>query len=279
MREINVNKIKDIVKNFCMEANFFLGEDVVNAFKKGLEVEESPVGKNVLNILLENAEISAKEELPICQDTGVAVIFLEIGQDVHFTGGNLYEAINQGVREGYKEGYLRKSMCDPFTRANTGDNTPAVIHTTIVPGDKVKITVAPKGGGSENMSLQLMLKPSDGLEGIKKMIIDRASIAGPNPCPPIIIGVGIGGNFERSAILSKMSLLRELGSSNPNPELDKIEKELVVTINNLGIGPQGLGGRVYCLGVHILMEPCHIASLPVAINMQCHAARHKETII
>ena len=279
MREINVNKIKDIVKKFCMEANYFLGEDVVDAFKKGLEVEESPVGKNVLNILLENAEISAREEVPICQDTGVAVIFLEIGQDVHFTGGNLYEAINQGVREGYKDGYLRKSMCNPFTRANTGDNTPAVIHTSIVPGDKVKITVAPKGGGSENMSLQLMLKPSDGLEGIKKMIIDRASIAGPNPCPPIIIGVGIGGNFERSAILSKMSLLRELGSSNPNPELDKIEKELVEEINKLGIGPQGLGGRVYCLGVHILMEPCHIASLPVAINMQCHAARHKETII
>ncbi len=279
MREINVNKIKDIVKKFCMEANYFLGEDVVDAFKKGLEVEESPVGKNVLNILLENAEISAREEVPICQDTGVAVIFLEIGQDVHFTGGNLYEAINQGVREGYKDGYLRKSMCNPFTRANTGDNTPAVIHTSIVPGDKVKITVAPKGGGSENMSLQLMLKPSDGLEGIKKMVVNRAREAGPNPCPPIIVGVGIGGNFERSAILSKMSLLRELGSSNPNPELDKIEKELVEKINNLGIGPQGLGGRVYCLGVHILMEPCHIASLPVAINMQCHAARHKETII
>lgn len=279
MREINVNKIKDIVKNFCMEANYFLGDDMIQAFKKGIEVEESPVGKNVLNILLENADIAANEKLPICQDTGVAVVFLEIGQDVHFTDGNLYDAINEGVREGYREGYLRKSMCHPFTRANTGDNTPAVIHTTVVPGDKVKITVAPKGGGSENMSLQKMLKPSDGLEGIKKMIIDRVSEAGPNPCPPIIVGVGIGGNFERSAILSKKALLRELGTDNQNKELDLIEKELLEEINNLGIGPQGLGGRVYCLGVHILMEPCHIASLPVAINMQCHAARHKEVVI
>jgi fumarate hydratase subunit alpha len=279
MREINVSKIKQIVKRLSMEANYFLGNDVVDAFKKGLDIEESPVGKNVLNILLENAKISAKENVPICQDTGVAVIFLEIGQDVHFTGGDLYEAINNGVREGYKEGYLRKSMCNPFTRKNTGDNTPAVIHTSIVPGDKVKIIVAPKGGGSENMSLQQMLKPSDGLEGIKKMVINRASEAGPNPCPPVIIGVGIGGNFERSAILSKMSLLRELGTPNPDPELNDIEAELLEKINNLGMGPQGLGGRVYCLGVHILLEPCHIASLPVAINIQCHAARHKEIVI
>ncbi len=279
MREINVNKIKQIVKKLSMEANYFLGNDVVDAFKKGLDIEESPVGKNVLNILLENAKISAKENVPICQDTGVAVIFLEIGQDVHFTGGDLYEAINNGVREGYKEGYLRKSMCNPFTRKNTGDNTPAVIHTSIVPGDKVKIIVAPKGGGSENMSLQQMLKPSDGLEGIKKMVINRASEAGPNPCPPVIIGVGIGGNFERSAILSKMSLLRELGTPNPDPELNDIEAELLEKINNLGMGPQGLGGRVYCLGVHILLEPCHIASLPVAINIQCHAARHKEIVL
>jgi fumarate hydratase subunit alpha len=279
MREINVNKIKQIVKRLSMEANYFLGNDVVDAFKKGLDIEESPVGKNVLNILLENAKISAKENVPICQDTGVAVIFLEIGQDIHFTGGDLYEAINNGVREGYKEGYLRKSMCNPFTRKNTGDNTPAVIHTSIVPGDKVKIIVAPKGGGSENMSLQQMLKPSDGLEGIKKMVINRASEAGPNPCPPVIIGVGIGGNFERSAILSKMSLLRELGTPNPDPELNDIEAELLEKINNLGMGPQGLGGRVYCLGVHILLEPCHIASLPVAINIQCHAARHKEIVL
>jgi fumarate hydratase subunit alpha len=279
MREIDVSIIKNYVKNLCMDANFYLGDDMINAFKKGIELEESPVGKNVLNILLENAQIAKDEQLAICQDTGVAVIFLEIGQDVHFVGGNLYDTINEGVREGYKEGYLRKSMCDPFTRANTGDNTPAVIHTEIVPGDKVKLIVAPKGGGSENMSLQMMLKPADGLEGIKQMVIDRASVAGPNPCPPIIIGVGIGGNFERSAILSKKALLREVGSSNEDKELDKIEKELKDKINNLGIGPQGLGGRIYCLAVHILVEPCHIASLPVAINMQCHAARHKEVII
>ncbi len=279
MRNLDVSLIKDNIKKLCIDANYYLGNDMINAFKDAIEKEESDVGKNILNVLLKNAEIAKKEQLPICQDTGVAVVFLEIGQDVHITGGDLYEAINQGVREGYKEGYLRKSMCHPFTRANTGDNTPAVIHTKIVPGDKVKITVAPKGGGSENMSLQLMLKPSDGLEGIKKMIIERASIAGPNPCPPIIIGVGIGGNFERSAILSKEALLREVGTCNDDPQLDSIEKELKEKINNLGIGPQGLGGRIYCLAVHIKMEPCHIASLPVAINMQCHAARHKEIII
>jgi len=279
MRDLDVSIVKEQVKKLCMEANYYLNDDMLNAFKNALKEEESSVGKNVFNILLENAKIAREEQLAICQDTGVAVVFLEIGQEVHFTGGDLYEAINEGVREGYKEGYLRKSMCNPFTRANTGDNTPAVIHTKIVSGDKVKIVVAPKGGGSENMSLQKMLKPSDGLEGIKKMIIDRASEAGPNPCPPVVIGVGIGGNFERSAILSKEALLREVGSSNADPELDKIEKELKEKINNLGIGPQGLGGRIYCLAVHIKVEPCHIASLPVAINMQCHAARHKEVTI
>ena len=279
MRKINVSEIKTKVKQMCMDANFYLGKDVVDSFKKSLEIEESDTGKHILNVLLQNSEIAKTEHIPICQDTGVAVIFLEIGQDIHFVGGDLYKAINDGVREGYQEGYLRKSMCDPFTRKNTGDNTPAVIHFKIVPGDKVKLIVAPKGGGSENMSLQQMLKPADGIEGIKKMIIDRASVAGPNPCPPVIIGVGIGGNFERSTILSKEALLREIGSSNPDPELDKIEKELLEKINNLGMGPQGLGGRVYCLAVHIKKEPCHIASLPVAINFQCHAARHKEVVI
>ncbi len=279
MREISVLEIKEKVKNLCMDANFYLGDDIVNAFKKGIENEESDTGKHILNVLLQNSEIAKKEQIPICQDTGVAVIFLEIGQEVHFVDGDLYEAINNGVREGYKEGYLRKSMCDPFTRKNTGDNTPAIIHTKIVPGDKVKLIVAPKGGGSENMSLQVMLKPADGLEGIKKVVVNRASEAGPNPCPPIIIGIGIGGNFEKSAILSKEALLREVGSNNPDAELDKIEKELLEEINNLGIGPQGLGGRVYCLAVHIKKEPCHIASLPVAINFQCHAARHKEVVI
>ncbi len=276
MREINVAKITESIKTLSIDANYYLGSDVIKAFRKGLEIEESEVGKDILNILLKNAEIASSEQMPICQDTGVAVVFLEIGQDVHFIGGDLYEAINKGVIEGYRDGYLRKSMCNPFTRKNTGDNTPAIIHTKIVSGDKVKIIVAPKGGGSENMSLQQMLKPSDGLEGIKRIIVDRASFAGSNPCPPVIIGVGIGGNFERSAILSKEALLREIGSSNDDPELDKVEKELLVKINNLGMGPQGLGGRVYCLAVHIKLEPCHIASLPVAINFQCHAARHKE---
>ncbi len=279
MREINVNEIKEAVKKLCIDANYYLPEDVFKRFQECEKLEESEVGKNVLKILMENATIAKNENVPICQDTGVAVLFIEIGQDVHFTGGNLYEAINEGVREGYKEGYLRKSMCHPFTRKNTGDNTPAVIHTRIVPGDKVKVTIAPKGGGSENMSLVKMMKPSDGVEGIKELVIQRVSEAGPNPCPPIIVGVGIGGNFERSAILAKEALLREIGSSNPDPELDALEKELLEKINKLGIGPQGLGGRITALAVFIKMEPCHIASLPVAINIQCHAARHKEIVI
>ncbi len=279
MREINVNEIKEAVKKLCIDANYYLPEDVFKRFEECEKLEESEVGKNVLKILMENATIAKNENVPICQDTGVAVLFLEIGQDVHFTGGNLYEAINEGVREGYKEGYLRKSMCHPFTRKNTGDNTPAVIHTRIVPGDKVKVIIAPKGGGSENMSLVKMMKPSDGVEGIKELVIQRVSEAGPNPCPPIIVGVGIGGNFERSAILAKEALLREIGSSNPDPELDALEKELLEKINKLGIGPQGLGGRITALAVFIKMEPCHIASLPVAINIQCHAARHKEIVI
>ena len=279
MREINVNEVKDAIKKLCIDANYYLPEDVFKRFQECEKEEESEVGKNVLKILMENATIAKNENVPICQDTGVAVIFLEIGQDVHFTGGSLYDAINEGVREGYKDGYLRKSMCHPFTRKNTGDNTPAVIHTKIVSGDKVKITIAPKGGGSENMSLVKMMKPSDGVEGIKELVIQRVSEAGPNPCPPIIVGVGIGGNFERSAILAKEALLREIGSSNPDPELDALEKELLEKINKLGIGPQGLGGRITALAVFIKMEPCHIASLPVAINIQCHAARHKEIVI
>ena len=279
MREISVNEIKNAVKKLCVDANYFLPQDVFERIKECENLEKSKVGKNVLKILMENATIAKNEKVPICQDTGVAVIFLEIGQNVHFVDGNLYDAINEGVREGYKEGYLRKSMCHPFTRKNTGDNTPAIIHTKIVPGDKVKITVAPKGGGSENMSLVKMMKPSDGIEGIKELIIQRVAEAGPNPCPPIIVGVGIGGNFERSAILAKEALLRKIGSNNPDSELDALERELLKKINNLGIGPQGLGGRITALAVFIKMEPCHIASLPVAINIQCHAARHKEIII
>ncbi len=279
MREINVNEIKNAVKKLCIDANYYLPEDVFKRIEKAIEEEESEVGKNILKTIRENAIIAKEKQIPICQDTGVAVVFIDIGQEVHFTGGNLYDAITEGVREGYKEGYLRKSLCHPFTRKNTGDNTPPVIHCNIVPGDKVKIIVAPKGGGSENMSLVKMMKPADGIEGVKKLVIDRVSEAGPNPCPPIIVGVGIGGNFERCAILAKKALLREIGSNNPDPELDKLEKELLTEINKLGIGPQGLGGRITALAVFIEMEPCHIASLPVAINIQCHAARHKEILI
>ena len=279
MREINVKEIKEAVKKLCIDANYYLPEDVFKRIEQAIEEEESEVGKNILKTIRENAIIAREKQIPICQDTGVAVVFIDIGQDVHFTGGNLYDAITEGVREGYKDGYLRKSMCHPFTRKNTGDNTPPVIHCNIVPGDKVKIVVAPKGGGSENMSLVKMMKPADGIEGIKKLVIERVSEAGPNPCPPIIVGVGIGGNFERSAILAKRALLREIGSKNLDPELDKLEKELLIEINKLGIGPQGLGGRITALDVFIEMELCHIASLPVAINIQCHAARHKEIII
>ena len=279
MREINVNEIKDAVKNLCIDANYYLPDDVFKRIEEAIEEEESEVGKNILKTIRENAIIAREKQIPICQDTGLAVIFLEIGQEVHFTGGNLYNAINEGVSEGYKEGYLRKSTCHPFTRKNLGDNTPAIIHTKIVDGDKVKIRIAPKGGGSENMSLVKMLKPADGIEGVKKLVIQRVSEAGPNPCPPIIVGVGIGGNFERCAILAKEALLRKIGSRNPDPELDKLEKELLVEINKLGIGPQGLGGRITALAVFVKMEPCHIASLPVGINIQCHAARHKEVVI
>ncbi len=276
MKTIHVSEIVEAVKKICMDANYDLGEDVLEAFRKGKEREDSPTGRAILELLEENARIAREERSPMCQDTGVAVFFVEIGQDVHIEGGSLVEAINEGVRKGYDEGYLRKSMCDPFTRKNTGDNTPAVIHTELVPGDKLKITVAPKGGGSENMSQVIMLKPADGIEGIKQFVVQRASEMGPNPCPPVVIGVGIGGNFEYSAILAKKSLLRPLGTRNSDPELASIEDELLEEINNLGIGPQGLGGRVFCLGVHILKTSCHIASLPLAVNVNCHASRHKE---
>ena len=215
----------------------------------------------------------------MCQDCGLAVIFAEVGQDVHLVGGDFGQAINEGIRQGYGEGYLRKSLCHPLTRANTGDNTPAVIHTEIVPGDRLKLTVVPKGGGSENMSRLYMLKPADGLAGIKEKVVLTVAEAGPNPCPPIIVGVGIGGTFERAALLAKKSLLRELGQANPDPEVAAIEGQLLQEVNDLGIGPQGLGGRVTAMAVHVLMEPCHIASLPVAVNIQCHASRHKEVVL
>ena len=279
MREINVKLITEKVRDVCMEANTDLGEDVLEAFDRAIQKEESPLGVEILKELKENARIAREEKVAICQDTGFAVVFIELGQDVHLVGGGLKEAIFEGVRQGYRDGYLRKSICHPFTRANTGDNTPAIIHTEIVPGDQIKITVAPKGGGSENMSRVVMLTPSDGIEGIKRYVVQRVKESGSNPCPPTIVGVGIGGTFELAAFLAKKSLLRPLGSKNPDPELDQLEFEILTEINKLGIGPQGLGGRTTSLAVHILMMPCHIASLLLAVNIQCHAQRHKEAIL
>jgi len=279
MREIDVKLITEQVRDLCIQANIDLGEDVLQAFDRAIEKEESPVAVDILKELKENARIAKEEKVPICQDTGFAVVFIELGQDVHLVGGSLSEAIHEGVRRGYREGYLRKSICHPFTRTNTGDNTPAVIHVDVVPGDRIKITLAPKGAGSENMSRVVMLTPSEGIEGIKRFVIQRVKESGSNPCPPTIVGVGIGGTMEQAALLAKKSLLRPLGSRNPSPELDQLESEMLAGINQLGIGPQGLGGCTTSLAVHILMMPCHIASLPLAVNIQCHVQRHKETVI
>jgi fumarate hydratase subunit alpha len=281
VRQIDVKEIIPIVKDLCMEANFYMGEDVIQKIKEFREKEESDTAKEVLTILLDNYELAAKEKMPICQDTGVAVVFVELGQEVNLTGGDFTEAINEGVRQGYEEGYLRKSMVnDPIIdRVNTKDNTPAIIYTDIVPGDKLKITVAPKGGGSENMSEVKMMKAADGIEGVVDFVVDRVKRSGGNPCPPVIIGVGLGGNFEQSALLAKRSLLRSLTEPNPDPKWAKVEEELLEKINNIGIGPQGFGGRTTALAVHILHKPCHIASMPVAVNVQCHAARHKSATI
>jgi fumarate hydratase subunit alpha len=279
MKVIKTKEIVEAVKKICMEANYELGEDVLVAFDRSLATEESPTGKAILEELKENARIAKEERVPMCQDTGFAVCFVELGQDVKIEDGLLVDAINEGVRQGYRDGYLRKSICDPFTRKNTGDNTPAVIHMELVAGEQLKITVAPKGGGSENMSRVTMLKPSDGVEGIKKFVLERARESGPNPCPPIIVGVGIGGTLELAALQAKKALLRPLGTINPDPELAAIEAELMEKINNLGIGPQGLGGRIFALGVHIIKHYCHIASLPLAVNINCHASRHKDVIL
>jgi fumarate hydratase subunit alpha len=276
MREIHVKTITEAVRDLAIRANTELGEDVLEAFREALHREESPTGKDILQRLLENAAIARDEQIPMCQDTGLAVVFVELGQDVHLVGGTLREAVEEGVRRGYGEGYLRKSVCHPFTRQNTGDNTPAVIHVELVPGEGVKLVFAPKGGGSENMSRVTMLTPAVGVEGVKDFVVQRVKESGPNPCPPTVVGVGIGGTFEQAALLAKKALLRPLGSDNPDPQLDRLEKDWLAAVNRLGIGPQGLGGRVTSLAVHINMMPCHIASLPVAVNIQCHAARHKE---
>lgn len=280
MREIKAKEITEAVKKLCMDANYYLGEDVIDVLKRSLEIEESPTGKEIIKQIIENAQIASKEKVPMCQDTGFAVVFLKLGQDVRITGGNLCDAVNEGVRQGYKEGYLRKAIVeDPIRRKNTGDNTPAVIHTEIVPGDKLKIIVAPKGGGSENMSEVKMMTPAAGIEGVSDFVVDRVNRSSGNPCPPIIVGVGIGGTFEKCAQLAKKALLRSLGSRNPDPFYADLEKRLLKKINNLGIGPMGLGGRVTALDVFVETYPCHIAGLPVAVNIQCHAARHKEAII
>jgi fumarate hydratase subunit alpha len=278
MREIEVEKVTQGVKQAAIAANYEASADLLRALARGAAAEESESGREIFRQLLENASIAREDRVPMCQDCGLAVVFVELGQDVHLVGGSFETAINEGIRQGYGEGYLRKSLCHPLTRANTGDNTPAVIHTEIVPGDRLKLTVVPKGGGSENMSRVHMLKPAEGWAGVKEKVVGTVREAGPNPCPPIIVGVGIGGSFEQAAYLSKKSLLRELGLPNADPELARLEEELLLAVNDLGIGPQGLGGRITALAVHLLMQPCHIASLPVAVNIQCHASRHLEVV-
>lgn len=280
MRTISVEEITKNIKEMCIEANYNLSCDVKDAIYQNAEVESNQLGKQILSQLKENMVIAENENIPICQDTGMAVVFMKIGQDVHFEGGNLEDAINEGIRQGYVEGYLRKSVVkDPIDRVNTKDNTPGVIHYEIVSGDKVEITVAPKGFGSENMSRVCMLKPADGIEGVKEAIIETVKLAGPNACPPVVIGVGIGGTFEKCALLAKKALTRELGSYNPIPYVKEMEEELLTKINQLKIGPGGLGGGTTALGINIETYPTHIAGLPLAINMCCHVNRHKHRVI
>ena len=276
MREIQCSKITEVVRKLCIEANEHLPEDVKCAIKTARKEEDGEIAKGILDNIIENYEIADRENVPICQDTGMAVVFMEIGQDVHITGGDLTECVNEGVRQGY----LRKSVVkDPIRRGNTGDNTPAILYTEIVPGEQIKITVGPKGFGSENMSRIMMFKPSAGLEGIKDFIIETVKFAGPNPCPPMVVGVGIGGTFDRCALLAKKALMRPLGSSNKDPFYADLEKELLLKINSLGIGPQGLGGRTTAIGLNIETFPTHIAGMPCAVNINCHVTRHKTEVI
>jgi fumarate hydratase subunit alpha len=280
MREIHTSAITDAVKKLCMEANWNLGGDMLRAFDRALQSERSPAGRQVLQVLKENAEMARTKRIPYCQDTGFVVCFVELGQDVHVVGGSLDDAINEGVRQGYREGYLRASIVrSPFDRVNTGDNTPAVIHVEVVPGATLKLMVMAKGGGCENRSKYTMLTPADGPEGAKAWILECVRTAGPDACPPLILGVGVGGTFEKAALLSKKALFRELGSPNPDLMLDALEKELLDKANRLGIGPQGYGGDTTAFGIHILTYPCHITSLPVAVTIECHAHRHKEVTL
>ena len=280
MKEIPFETVKDTVAKLCMDANFDIGDDIIDALKHAVEIEESPTGKDILKQILENDRISHEEKVAACQDTGFAVFWVEIGSELRISGGELYDAIKQGVVKGYKEGYLRKSIVeDPLRRKNTGDNTPPIIYTDIVPGDKLKITVQPKGGGAENMSEVKMLTPADGAEGFKDFVVDRVRRSKANPCPPVIVGAAIGGTFEKCAMLAKKAQLRKVGSVHPDPFYADMEKELLERINNLGIGPQGLGGRVTALAVFVEVFPCHIATMPCAVNMCCHASRHKTAIL
>ena len=265
----------------CQEANFTLGEDVLNALKKAEQMEESPLGREVLNQILENAHIAEAERMPLCQDCGTAVVFLEIGQDAHIVGGDLHKAVEDGVCRGYEQGYLRKSIVSrPFSaRVNTRDNTPPVIHTEIVPGDRIKVVVLPKGGGAENISRLMMLKPGDGRDGIVDFVVKTVEEAGANPCPPLIVGLGIGGTSDEVMLLAKKALLRPVGASSPDPEIAELEREILSRVNDLGIGPLGFGGRITALAVHAEVKPTHIASLPAAVNLQCHSARHKGAVL
>jgi len=278
MREIKVKDLSLKIEEMLLDACENIPNNILETLRKAVNVEESPLGKEVITKIIENDELARSNHVPICQDTGVVVCFLEVGYDVHFDG-DVYEAINEGVRNAYTKGYLRKSVVKhPLDRANTKDNTPAITHIKLVPGDKIKIHVAPKGGGSENMSLVKMLIPADGVEGIKKLVLETVFNGGGKPCPPIIVGLGIGGNLEKSALLAKEALMREIDDVNQDPILANLEKELLDEINKLGVGPMGFGGRVTCLGVKINAYPCHIASLPIAINIQCHASRHKSFV-
>jgi fumarate hydratase subunit alpha len=281
VREIHTDQITDTVARLCIESNYYLGQDVLDALQTAREAEVSPVGREVLDQILENAKIADEQQMPLCQDCGLTVVFVELGQDAHIMGGDLNAAIAEGVRQGYQDGYLRKSMVErPFSaRINTKDNTPPVIHTTIVPGEQLKLIVAPKGGGSENMSQLGMLKPADGREGVIGFVVDAVRKAGANPCPPIIVGVGVGGSAEKTVWLAKHSLLREVGQPSPDPEVAELEAEILDRVNRIGIGPQGFGGLTTALAVHAETYPCHIASMPVAVNIQCHSARHKEAVL
>lgn len=280
MKEISFDTIVGQVRNACIEANCMIAEDVAQAIHQALDKEESPVGQKILHEILDNHKVARDTKLPLCQDTGAAVFFVDIGQDVRITGGLLEDAVNEGVRQGYAAGFLRNSMVgNPLRRKNTGDNTPAVIHYALVPGERLKIIFCPKGGGSENMSDIAMLRPGDGVEGVLRFVVNTVKKAGSHSCPPVIVGVGIGGTFEKCAVLAKKALTRPIGSPNPKLELAHLEVSFLDEINKLGIGPMGLGGRVTALAVHIETFPCHIASLPVAVNINCHAARHKEILL